>query len=198
MTCIGRHTIHLAIIAAAVSGATGTRAATLTTAPYGTTQDGRPVNLYTMTTTRGLSVQFISYGGRLTRILAPDRRGHAADILLGFPTLADYEAKGGGHAFYFGALVGRYANRIAHGRFTLEGHEYTLPINNPPNSLHGGTKGFDTLLWNVEPVTTSGQAVSARLSLTSPDGDQGFPGTLHVTVTYALSDDNALSLQYEA
>lgn len=187
----------VAVIAASVMTTSEAQAATLGSAPFGTTGDGKPVSLYTMTSGRGVVVKFMSYGGTLTQIMAPDRNGHAADVILGLPTLADY-LKLGSASPYFGALIGRYANRIAKGRFSLDGKEYTLAINNPPNALHGGLEAFDKRVWTVEPTATSGHAVSARLTLTSPDGDQGYPGTLQVTVTYTLSDDNAFTITYQA
>jgi aldose 1-epimerase len=175
-------------------------AATLTTAAFGTTTDGKPVSLTTMTSARGVTVKFMSYGGVLTEILAPDRNGHAADVILGFPTLQDYQTQavklGGGP--FFGALIGRYANRIARGRFTLDGQDYTLATNNGPNALHGGRQGFDKKVWDVQPGLTSGDHVSATLRISSPDGEEGYPGTMQVTVTYTLSDDNALTIHYQA
>jgi len=187
----------VAAVATAVVMISTARAATVSTAPFGTTQDGKPVSLYTMTSAHGVVVKFMSYGGTLTEILAPDRNGHAANVILGLPTLADY-LKLGAASPYLGTLVGRYANRIAKGHFSLDGKDYTLAINNPPNALHGGLQGFDKRVWTVEPTATSGDAVSARLALTSPDGDQGYPGTLQVTVTYTLSDDNAFTITYQA
>ena len=173
-------------------------AATLTTTPFGTTQEGQPVSLFTMTSGNGVTVKFMSYGGIVTEILAPDRQGRSANVVLGFPTLQDYETKSAEGGLYFGALIGRYANRIAKGHFSLDGHDYSLAINNPPNSLHGGLKGFDKRVWDVQPDATSGSSVGATLRLTSPDGDQGFPGTLKVAVTYQLSDDGAFSIRYQA
>jgi aldose 1-epimerase len=182
----------------AVLAAAPATAATLSTAPFGTTADGKPVSLTTMTSGHGVTVKFISYGGIITQIMTPDRHGHPADIVLGFPTLHDYETKSAEGGLYFGALIGRYANRIAKGRFSLDGHDYTLATNNGPNALHGGIKGFDKQVWDVQPGATSGRSVDATLSLTSPDGDQGYPGTLKVTVTYSLSDDNAFTVRYKA
>lgn len=173
-------------------------AATLTTAPFGTTLDGKPVSLTTMTSRRGVVVKFMSYGGIITEILTPDRHGHAADIVLGFPNLRDYETKSAEGGLYFGALVGRYANRIDKGRFSLDGHAYKLAINNPPNALHGGMKGFDKQVWDVQPASISGTVVSATLRHTSNDGDQGYPGTLKLVVTYTLTDDDAFSIRYQA
>lgn len=173
-------------------------AATLTTEPYGATKDGQPVSLTTMTAASGVTIKFMSYGGIITQMLTPDRDGRTADIVLGFPTLEGYETDSAAGGLYFGALVGRYANRIAKGHFTLDGQPYTLAINNPPNALHGGLQGFDKRVWTVEPGATSGPIVSATLRLTSPDGDQGYPGEMKVAVTYSLSDDGALTLRYQA
>ena len=191
-----RLSLSLATVVSLASPAT--LGATLSTAPFGTTAGGRPVSLTTMTSGRGLTVKFMSYGGIITQILAPDRHGQVADVVLGFPTLHDYETKSAQGGLYFGALVGRYANRIAKGRFTLDGHDYTLAINNPPNSLHGGSVGFDKKVWEVQPTATSGSSVSATLRLTSPDGEEGYPGTLAVTVTYTLRDDNSFTIHYGA
>lgn len=173
-------------------------AASLTTAPFGTTTDGKTVTITTMTARDGLTVRFISYGGRITQILAPDRHGHLADVVLGYPTLAQYEQVLPTGGPFFGALIGRYANRIAKGRFTLDGHSYTLPINNAPNSLHGGPQGFDKQIWSVQPQRISGPSVSAVLRLTSPDGEAGFPGTLSIAVTYTLDDLGAFRIDYRA
>jgi aldose 1-epimerase len=182
-----------ALLAAVPAGA-----ATLRSASFGTTADGKPVSLFTMTSKGGVTVKFMSYGGVITEIITPDRHGHPADIVLGFPTLHDYETKSAEGGLYFGALIGRYANRIAKGHFSLDGHDYTLLANNGPNALHGGLKGFDKQVWDVQPGAASGGRVEATLSLTSPDGDQGYPGTLKVTVTYSLSDDNAFTIHYQA
>ena len=178
--------------------ATPAVAATLSTAPFGTTADGKAVSLVTMTSAHGVTVKFMSYGGTITEIVTPDRQGHPANIELGFSSLRDYETKGAEGGFYFGALIGRYANRIAKGHFSLYGQDYTLATNNGPNALHGGLKGFDKQVWDVQPGAKSGRAVSATLHLVSPDGDQGYPGKLDVSVTYTLSDDNAFTIQYKA
>lgn len=182
----------------AAIAATPAVAATMSTAPFGTTTDGKPVSLVTMTSGHGVTVKFMSYGGTITEVITPDRQGHPANITLGFSSLREYETKGVEGGMYFGALIGRYANRIAKGHFSLGGQDYTLATNNPPNSLHGGTKGFDKQVWDLQPGPASGRAVSAVLHLISPDGDEGFPGKLDVSVTYTLSDDNAFSIQYRA
>ncbi len=172
--------------------------ATLSTAPFGTTADGKPVSLTTMTSGHGVTVKFMSYGGIITEIIVPDRQGHPANVVLGFASLHDYETKSAEGGLYFGALIGRYANRIANGHFSLDGQDYSLAINNTPNALHGGTKGFDKQVWDVRLGATSGRSVNAVLHLSSPDGDEGYPGKLDVSVTYTLSDDNAFSIQYRA
>jgi aldose 1-epimerase len=170
-------------------------AATLDRASFGTTADGKPVDLYTMTNDRGMRVRFLSYGGVIASIEAPDRTGRLDDVVLGFRTLRDYETQSG--TIYFGALIGRYANRIANGRFALDGQQYQLAINNPPNSLHGGRKGFDKQVWTVAPHQVA-DGVAAVLTYTSPDGEESFPGTLTMRVTYTLSNDNQLRIDYQA
>ena len=174
---------------------TGAHAAKLDHAPYGTTKDGKQVEIYTLTNDHGVVVKFLSYGGIITEINAPDRQGQVADIVLGFRTLEEYETNSA--KVYFGALIGRYANRIGQARFTLEGQEFKLAANNGPNSLHGGNVGFDKQVWQVEPLRMS-DGVGATLSLTSPNGQEGFPGTLTVRATYTLTNDNALRITYEA
>ena len=189
----GGFVFSLLILAAAPAWA-----ASLTSAPFGTTAVGKPVIRYTMTTSAGVSVSFMSYGGVVTDVTTPDRQGRHAPIVLGFPTLRDYETKDAESELYFGALIGRYANWIARGRFRLDGHEYQLSLSDPPNTIHGGKRGFDKRVWDVQPTSTSGQSVGARLTYTSADGEEGFPGTLKVSVTYALSEDGAFTIHYAA
>ena len=173
-------------------------AASLTSAPFGSLADGTPITRYVMATRGGVSVSFISYGGAITDVTAPDRRGRAGHIVLGFATLRDYETKDAQGELYFGALLGRYANWIAGGRFSLDGRAYQLSLSDPPNTIHGGRRGFDKRVWAVQPQVTFGQSVSARLTYTSADGEEGFPGTLRVGVTYTLSEDGAFTIRYEA
>jgi aldose 1-epimerase len=161
--------------------------------PFGNTQDGKAVDLYTLTNDRGASVKFIAYGGIITAINVPDRWGKLDNVVLGFKELADYESMNP----YFGALVGRYGNRIGGAKFTLDGTQYQLAANNGPNSLHGGTKGFDKVVWAVEPLSSVSGA-AARLNYTSKDGEEGYPGTLTVQVVYSLTNDNELRIDYEA
>lgn len=158
---------------------------------FGKTKSGEAVELYTLESGRGVTAKVMTYGALLTELHVPDRQGRAADVVLGFDTLESYLA---GHPF-FGATVGRYANRIARGEFTLDGKTYTLAKNNGPNHLHGGLLGFDKKVWRAEEFP--GQA-AVRFRYRSPDGEEGYPGTLDAEVTYTLTADNALRLDYRA
>ena len=166
---------------------------------YGKMPDGTGIDRYTLTNAKGLKVKVINYGATLTDVETPDRNGKFANITLYRDSLADYmEMKGGKPTTpYFGAAVGRYANRIAKGRFALNGKEYKLAINNEPNTLHGGLKGFDKVAWNAEPVQSPG-AVGVAFTYVSPDGEEGFPGTLTTKVTYSLTDNDELKIDIEA
>lgn len=165
----------------------------ITKANFGTTNDGQTVELYTLTNAKGMVAKIMNYGGIVTELYTQDKAGNFGDIVLGFESFKQYEA---GHP-YFGALVGRYANRIAKGRFTLNGKEHKLAINNGPNALHGGLKGFDKVIWNVEAQETV-DGPSLVLSYTSKNGEEGYPGKLSATVTYTLTNDNALKIDYKA
>lgn len=160
---------------------------------FGRLPDGRPVELFTLTNAHGIEVRAMTYGAIITSIRTPDRNGTPADIALGFDSLGGYL----GGSPYFGAVVGRYANRIAGGRFTLDGVGYQLARNNGPNTLHGGARGFDKVLWSGEPFET-GSTVGVRLRYDSPDGEEGYPGALAVQVTYTLTDADELMVDYEA
>jgi aldose 1-epimerase len=187
------YAIGLIGMAVFAMGIVNGRAAGLTHTPYGTLPDGRAVDLYTMQNDHGMTVKFLSLGGYITEIDVPDRHGHPDDVVLSHANLQGYNSNVG----YFGAIVGRYANRIAKGTFTLNGATYHLPLNNGPNSLHGGTEGFNTQLWQVTPRPVP-DGVSAVLAYTSPDGQDGYPGTLNVQVTYTLDQSNALRIDYQA
>jgi aldose 1-epimerase len=163
--------------------------------PFGTLEDGTKVDRYTLTSGSGVRVRIITYGGIVQTLETPDRHGRRANIVLGFPTLKDYVDLNGGP--YFGAIIGRYANRIAKGRFTLDGKTYQLALNNGENSLHGGLKGFNTKVWDAHPVE-GGQSVGLRLDYTSADGEEHYPGTLKTTVTYTLTSSNELRVAYHA
>ncbi len=159
--------------------------------PFGT-RDGRPVNLYTLTNSHGMEVRTMNYGGIILSIRVPDRKGELADVVLGHDTMEGYIP----NPPYLGAIVGRYANRIANGTFTLDGKTYTLPKNDGPNTLHGGTtRTFDKVVWDAEIL--KGKTAIAY-SFLSKDGEEGFPGNLKVKVTYTLTDSNELILDYEA
>lgn len=155
--------------------------------------DGKPVSLYHLTNTNGLEADISNYGAIVTRLTTPDRIGKLDDIVLGYDTVAEYVAG----SPYFGAIVGRYGNRIAKGLFTLDGAEYTLAVNNGPNHLHGGLKGFDKVIWDAEP-SKDAEGVRLKLTYTSKDGEEGYPGTLKCTVIYTLSNNNELKIDYEA
>jgi len=160
---------------------------------FGKTKDGKNVDLYTLTNTNGLKAEIMTYGGIVISLQVPDRDGNFADIVLGCDSLDEY-IKG---TPYFGALIGRYGNRIAKGKFALDGVEYTLATNNGPNHLHGGIKGFDKVVWNAEPMQTD-QGPALKLAYRSRDGEEGYPGNLSCTVIYTLTNDNELKIRYEA
>jgi aldose 1-epimerase len=160
---------------------------------FGKTADGQEVKLHTLTNLHGLRVKLIDYGATLISVETPDRNGKNASVTLGFKTLDGYLQR---HPF-FGSTAGRYANRIAGGKFTLDGKTYTLATNNGPNHLHGGKRGFDAVLWKPEPVSGT-DFVGVKFSYASPDGDEGYPGKLDATVTFTLSNANALRFEYSA
>jgi len=159
--------------------------------PFGTATGGAAVDVYTLTNRNGVEVRAITYGAIITSIRVPDRRGTVADVALGFDTLAGYLTE---HPF-FGAVVGRYGNRIANARFTLDGRTYQLAANNGPNHLHGGVRGFDKHVWAAAPIAGANGVAFTR---TSPDGEEGYPGTLQVRVSYTLTDTNELAIDYQA
>jgi aldose 1-epimerase len=165
--------------------------------PFGKLPDGRETRLHTLRNARGLRVDICDYGATIVRLFTPDRHGQFADIVLGFDRVEDYVA----HSPYFGCVIGRCGNRIADGKFSLEGETYALEKNNAPNGipchLHGGRKGFDKVLWQAEPFSAAG-AAALRLRYHSVDGEEGYPGNLDVTVTYTLASDNALRIDYAA
>jgi aldose 1-epimerase len=162
--------------------------------PFGALADGTEVHRHTLDNGRGLVVRVLTYGGILQRIDVPDRDGRPANVALGFADLDSYVRD---NTPYFGALIGRYANRIAGGRFTLDGRAYVLPVNNPPNSLHGGTEGFDKRVWTATAAAGEDPA-GLELAYTSPDGEMGYPGTLSVRARYRLGPDNELRIDYRA
>jgi aldose 1-epimerase len=174
-------------------GAAAGGAATVTREPWGSTLQGT-VDRYTLDNGDGMRVQIITYGGIMQSIEVPDRHGRSVNVALGFNNLQGYVEQPGP---YFGALIGRYGNRISRGRFLLDGQTHHVPINNPPNSLHGGTVGFDKHIWAATPVPGP-RDVGLTVHHISPDGDQGYPGTLTITVHYTLTPDNTLRIDYRA
>lgn len=165
----------------------------VTRALFGRLPDGRPVEQFTFTNAHGIEVRALDYGAIITVLRTPDRAGHLADIVFGFDSLSGYLDR----SPYFGAIVGRVANRIARGQFTLDGATYTLAKNNGPNSLHGGLRGFDKVMWTGEQVQTD-SGVGVAFHYRSPDGEEGYPGDLDVTVTYTLTPGDALVVDYVA
>ena len=177
--------------------AAGTGAMTATAgvsrAPFGRTADGRAAELFTLTNAHGVEVKLTNYGGIITALRTPDRAGRFDDIVLGYDSLSGYLRD----TPYFGAIVGRYGNRIAKGQFTLDGATYRLAVNNGPNSLHGGLRGFDKVVWSAEPFQNAG-GTGVVLEYTSADMEEGYPGTLRTRVTYTLTADNRLLVDYLA
>ncbi|WP_129586143.1 aldose epimerase family protein [Sphingomonas montana] len=181
-------------VLAAIAGAGGTgHAATVDRASAGTLADGTRIEVVTLTNTRGVSARILTYGATLQSLMAPDRDGRIADVVLGYDDLKSYVDRPN----YFGVTVGRYANRIAGGTFTLDGKRYQLPLNDKTNTLHGGPAGFDKAAWRVASLSAG---PVARLVLThrSPDGDSGFPGQLDVTTTYTLDEAGDLGIAFDA
>lgn len=166
---------------------------TVSRQPFGAV-DGANVEMFTLTNKNGVEVRAITYGGIITSIKAPDRTGAMGDIVLGFNSLDGYL---GGHPF-FGALIGRYGNRIAKGRFTIDGKEYRLATNNGPNHLHGGVKGFDKVVWQPEVMPAEPGRTGVAFNYVSADGEEGYPGRLIVEVVYFLDDNNELTVEYLA
>ncbi|HWS99625.1 MAG TPA: aldose epimerase family protein [Pyrinomonadaceae bacterium] len=183
----------LCLVALFTTAAVAQRRAAVKQEPYGTA-DGKQVSIYTLTNRKGAEARITNYGGIVVSLRVPDRKGQMDDVVLGFDTLDEYVA---GNPPYFGAIIGRYANRIAKGRFTLNGAEYKLATNNDPNHLHGGVKGFDKVVWDARPLKTRGGA-ALELTYLSRDGEEGYPGNLRARVVYTLTDTNDLRVDYTA
>ena len=185
----------LIALSALVHTAQADSAAPVSFRPFGTTAEGQKVELYSLRNKSGMRVDLMTYGATVVDLYTPDRTGKLSDVALGFGSFKPYLTK----SPYFGAIVGRYGNRIASGRFTLEGIAYQLPKNEAPahvNHLHGGVKGFDKRVWNAEVLKSAEPSV--RFTLRSPDGQEGYPGALSASVTYTLTDKNELRLSYRA
>jgi aldose 1-epimerase len=185
--------LSLGLTALPPAGSSSSPAPGVQRSSFGKLSDGRAVELYTLTNANGLKAKIMTYGATLTELHVPDRNGQMGDVTLGFDNLAQYEK---GHP-YFGSSVGRVANRIAKGRFTLDGKEYTLATNNGPNHLHGGLKAFDKAVWKAQ-VIQSKDGPAVRFTHISPDGEEGYPGTVKVSVVYTLTNQNALRIEFTA
>ena len=183
--------LRLSFAVGAIVLAVSANAATVDRKPFGTA-DGQPVEAITLDNGH-IRATIITWGAAIQSVIVPDSAGRTADVVLGHASIDGYLAK----PEYFGATVGRVANRIAHGRFVLDGHTYQTPVNNGPNALHGGVKGFDKRVWSVRD-SASGPVAHVTLALVSVEGDQGYPGTLTVTVTYTLDGANELGVEYRA
>jgi aldose 1-epimerase len=171
----------------------------ITQQSFGATPDGTPVEIYTLRDAKGAEARIMTYGGIVQKLTMPDKNGQYADVVLGFDNLEGYTNPNYvKNCPYFGALIGRYGNRIGGGKFTLDGHTYTLPQNDHGNTLHGGFKGFDKVVWKVVKADVGPEGPRLELSYLSKDGEEGFPGNLNVTATYTLTDDNALKVAFTA
>ena len=181
-----------ALSLAAVLGSSALSAASVTSKPFGTV-DGKPVELFTLRNDKGAEATITNYGGIVVTLQVPDKTGKNVDVVMGYDNVEGYVAK----TPYFGALIGRYGNRIGKGQFTLDGKTYQLPLNDGANTLHGGDKGFDKVVWQGKPAKA---CCGAALELTyhSKDGEQGYPGNLDVVATYTLTNENALCLTFKA
>lgn len=189
-----RSTMSLGMSAVALAlSATAVHAAEAERSTFGKLPDGRAVPAVTLTNGNGVSAKIIAYGATLQSLIMPDRDGHKDDVVLGYDNMQQYIDQ----PQYFGSTVGRFANRVAKGKFTLDGKQYQLPVNDGPNSLHGGKQGFDKVLWTVANVK-SGPTASVTLRYVSRAGEQGYPGTLTVDTTYSLDEQNHLTIDYRA
>jgi aldose 1-epimerase len=187
--------LALCLLAVALAGCASTSTAPMQISrkPFGQTPDGKNVYLFTLRNSKGAEALISNYGGIVTSLKVPDRNGTLGDVVLGYDNLADYIKD----SPFFGALIGRYGNRIARGKFALDGKEYTLATNNYPNALHGGIKGFDKVVWEPS-IITGPDGAGLKLTYLSKDGEEGYPGNLSVTVVYTFTEDNALKVEYTA
>jgi aldose 1-epimerase len=170
------------------------KSGSITREPFGQTPDGTPVELYTLRNSKGMEAKIMTYGGIVTSLKAPDKNGNFGDVVLGYDNLNGYLKS----TPYFGALIGRYGNRIANGKFSLGGQTYTLAKNNGENALHGGLKGFDKVVWKVAEAKVGARGPELELTYLSKDGEEGYPGNLKVTAVYTLTENNDLRLDFTA
>ena len=188
---------RLAIFLASLASSLSAASPSTTMSSFGQTPDHREATLYSLKNARGAQADITDFGGAVVRLLVPDRTGKLGDVVLGFNSVTPYPA----HGSYFGALIGRIGNRVAGGKFTLDGKEYTLARNNSPQDvpchLHGGLVGFDKVFWHATPLVIKGEQ-ALQLTYTSKDGEEGYPGNLKVTVTYTLTNDNGLRIEYQS
>ena len=188
-----------AFLAGCTSMSTSNSSSTITKAAFGKTPDGTPVEIYTLRNGKEMEARIMTYGGIVTSLKVPDKNGKLGDVVLGFDNLDGYLNPSYAKASpYFGALIGRYGNRIANGRFSLDGHEYNVVTNNGANCLHGGPEGFDKRVWNVVKADIGSDGPQLKLTYLSKDGEEGFPGNLSVTAVYTVTKDNALKVQFTA
>jgi aldose 1-epimerase len=183
------------LLASLAPGNKAQSAKTMDMQPFGKTPDGHEASLYTLRNQSGMEVKITNYGATITSIKVKDRHGEFGDVVLGFDDLDGYVSKT--NTSYFGAVIGRYANRIAHGAFVLDGRQYHIPINDGPNSLHGGLRGFDKRVWDAKDASTP-HGPGVELHYLSRDGEEGFPGNLSVAVRYSLTGENDLRIDYSA
>jgi len=188
-----RPVLIAALCTGAIAAMPAAGAAQAHRASFGALSDGTRIEAVDLSSHAGIRVRIITLGARIQSLYTPDRAGKSGDIVLGFSSPQQYFADGN----YFGATVGRFANRIGKGRFTLDGHSYQLSVNDHGNSLHGGARGFDKRVWKIDSLR-GGASASVVMSYVSPDGEEGYPGTLHVTATYTLSDNGELRIDYRA
>jgi aldose 1-epimerase len=193
VTAISTGLSAICLLACAMPASSSAASGQISKKPFGKLPDGTGVDLYILRNRHGVEVKITNYGGIVTSISVPDRNGQFEDVVLGYDNLEDYLKE----SPYFGAIVGRYGNRIANAKFTLNGTEYKLAANKGPNSLHGGLKGFDKVIWQGKSLATP-EGAALELSYLSKDGEEGFPGNLTVTAVYTLTDDNGLKLEYTA